>query len=425
MNILVLGSGGREHSISWKLAQSSKMDKLYIVPGNAGTHELGENVEISVNDFEGIKEFIKKNQINMLIVGPEEPLVKGITDFLRHDPQLKKLIIIGPDKKGALLEGSKDFAKSFMQKYGIPTAQYKSFDASSVDEAYEFLNTLNPPYVLKADGLAGGKGVVILENIKKARAELAQMFEGKFGEAGKKVVIEEFLNGIELSVFVLTDGKNYKLLPEAKDYKQIGEGNTGLNTGGMGSVSPVPFVDDAFMNEVEHEIIQPTIQGLMNEGINYQGFIFFGLMKVEDKPLVVEYNVRMGDPEAEAVIPRIETDLVSLFEKLPNQQLDEMELEINPRAVGSVMMVSGGYPEKYEKGKVITGLNSYNPDTLIFHAGTKTMEDQVITSGGRVLAITSYGDDIFNALNHSYETIRHITFENAYYRKDIGFDLKA
>ena len=425
MNILVLGSGGREHSISWKLAQSSKMDKLYIAPGNAGTHELGENVEISVNDFEGIKEFIKKNQINMLIVGPEEPLVKGITDFLRHDSQLEKLIIIGPGKKGALLEGSKDFAKSFMQKYGIPTAQYNSFDASSLDEAYEFLNTLNPPYVLKADGLAGGKGVVILENLKKARAELAQMFEGKFGEAGKKVVIEEFLNGIELSVFVLTDGKNYKILPEAKDYKQIGEGNTGLNTGGMGSLSPVPFADDVFMNKLEHDIIQPTIQGLMNEGINYQGFIFFGLMKVEDKPLVVEYNVRMGDPEAEAVIPRIETDLVSLFEKIPNQQLDEMELEINPRAAVSVMMVSGGYPEKYEKGKPITGLNSYNPDTLIFHAGTKILEDQVITNGGRVLAITSYGDDIFNALNHSYETIRHITFENAYYRKDIGFDLKA
>jgi len=425
MNILVLGSGGREHSISWKLAQSSKMDKLYIAPGNAGTHELGENVEISVNDFEGIKEFIKKNQINMLIVGPEEPLVKGITDFLRHDSQLEKLIIIGPGKKGALLEGSKDFAKSFMQKYGIPTAQYNSFDVSSLDEAYEFLNTLNPPYVLKADGLAGGKGVVILENLKKARAELAQMFEGKFGEAGKKVVIEEFLNGIELSVFVLTDGKNYKILPEAKDYKQIGEGNTGLNTGGMGSLSPVPFADDVFMNKLEHDIIQPTIQGLMNEGINYQGFIFFGLMKVEDKPLVVEYNVRMGDPEAEAVIPRIETDLVSLFEKIPNQQLDEMELEINPRAAVSVMMVSGGYPEKYEKGKPITGLNSYNPDTLIFHAGTKILEDQVITNGGRVLAITSYGDDIFNALNHSYETIRHITFENAYYRKDIGFDLKA
>ncbi len=425
MNIFVLGSGGREHSISWKLAQSSKMDKLYIAPGNAGTHELGENVEISVNDFEGIKEFIKKNQINMLIVGPEEPLVKGITDFLRHDSQLEKLIIIGPGKKGALLEGSKDFAKSFMQKYGIPTAQYNSFDVSSLDEAYEFLNTLNPPYVLKADGLAGGKGVVILENLKKARAELAQMFEGKFGEAGKKVVIEEFLNGIELSVFVLTDGKNYKILPEAKDYKQIGEGNTGLNTGGMGSLSPVPFADDVFMNKLEHDIIQPTIQGLMNEGINYQGFIFFGLMKVEDKPLVVEYNVRMGDPEAEAVIPRIETDLVSLFEKIPNQQLDEMELEINPRAAVSVMMVSGGYPEKYEKGKPITGLNSYNPDTLIFHAGTKILEDQVITNGGRVLAITSYGDDIFNALNHSYETIRHITFENAYYRKDIGFDLKA
>lgn len=426
MNILILGSGGREHALAWKIADSPKTDQIFIAPGNAGTKALGTNIPVDVNDFDGIKMAVIENDIEMVVVGPEVPLVKGIHDFFLADKLLQNIPVIGPVKKAALLEGSKDFAKAFMIRHNIPTARYKTFDSSTIQEGVDFLEQLNPPYVLKADGLAAGKGVLIIHNLKEAKAELRKMIgEGKFGDASSKVVIEEFLKGVEISFFVLTDGDAYIILPAAKDYKRIGEGDTGLNTGGMGSISPVPFADKEFKAKIEEKIVKPTIRGLRKEGLHYQGFIFFGLINVNNEPYVIEYNCRMGDPEAEVVIPRIKSDLVELFEHVASKTLQDATIEFDPRVAASVMLVSKGYPEKYEKGKPISGIANVN-NCVLFHAGTSTdVESNTIkTSGGRVIAITAYGTDIESALKTAYENAGIVDFEGKYFRKDIGFDLK-
>jgi phosphoribosylamine--glycine ligase len=423
MNVLILGSGGREHAFAWKIAQSPKLTNLYIAPGNAGTTQVGTNVAISVNDFEAIKTFVLDNGVNMVVVGPEDPLVNGVHDFFLADDQLKNIPVIGPKKDGAELEGSKEFSKKFMQKHGVPTAAYQSFTADNLEEGYAFLETLKPPFVLKADGLAAGKGVLILEDLNEAKQELKNMVaDGKFGAASATVVIEEFLHGIELSVFVLTDGENYKILPSAKDYKRIGEGDKGLNTGGMGAISPVPFADEAFIAKVEEQVVKPTVAGLKADGIDYQGFIFIGLMNDNGNPSVVEYNVRMGDPETEVVIPRIKSDLLDLFEGVATRTLGEKTYEVDQRTATTVMLVSGGYPEAYEKGKVMTGFDTIE-NSIPFHAGTKQEGDDIVTSGGRVLALTSFGADIQEALSHSFANAEKVNFEKKNYRSDIGFDL--
>lgn len=422
MNILILGSGGREHAFAWKLAQSPKLNQLFIAPGNAGTAQVGTNVEIGVNDFDAIKDFVLTNDIKIVVVGPEDPLVNGIHDFFLADAQLKNIGVIGPKKDGAELEGSKEFSKIFMEKHGVPTAKYQSFNTSNLEDGYAFLETLSPPFVLKADGLAAGKGVLILEDLNEAKSELANMTNGKFGDASATVVIEEFLHGIELSVFVLTDGENYKILPSAKDYKRIGEGDKGLNTGGMGAISPVPFADQAFLNKVEELVVKPTISGLKADGIDYKGFVFIGLMNDNGNPSVVEYNVRMGDPETEVVIPRIKSDLLDLFEGVANQTLHEKTFEVDERTATTVMLVSGGYPEAYEKGKIMTGFDAIE-NSLPFHAGTKQDGEDIVTSGGRVIALTSFGSNIKEALNYSFANAEKIKFDKKYYRTDIGFDL--
>jgi phosphoribosylamine--glycine ligase len=424
MNVLVVGSGGREHTLSWKIAQSSMCEKLFIAPGNAGTAALGQNIDIAVDDFEALKTLVLENDISMLVVGPEDPLVKGIYDFFKADDSLKEVTVIGPSKRGALLEGSKEFSKKFMQKHDVPTAAYQSFTKDTLDQGCAFLETLNPPYVLKADGLAAGKGVLIIDDLQEAKSELKSMLaDAKFGAASAKVVIEEFLDGIELSVFVLTDGKNYKVLPAAKDYKRIGEGDTGLNTGGMGAISPVPFADKFFMEKVEDQIIKPTIKGLQEEEIAYQGFIFIGLMNVKGDPYVIEYNVRMGDPETEVVIPRIKSDLLNLFKGIGDGTFSEKDFYVDEDTAVTVMLVSGGYPESYEKGKVMTGWEDCQ-GSLLFHAGTKQDGERVLSNGGRVLAVTSMGRDMETALAKSFENAEKIKFDKKYYRKDIGFDLK-
>jgi len=423
MNILVLGSGGREHAIAWKIAASPKLGKLYVAPGNAGTREIAENVAIKADDFDAVAEFVRKAKIDMVVVGPEDPLVKGIVDYFSAKPEFKELMVVGPDKISAQLEGSKEFAKMFMQKYGIPTAKYLSITAENISEGEKFLESVNPPYVLKADGLAAGKGVLILDNLDEAKRELRNMLGGKFGSAGSKVVLEQYLDGIECSVFALTDGKSYVLLPEAKDYKRIGEGNTGLNTGGMGSVSPVPFYDADFARKVEERIVKPTINGICAEGMNYRGFVFFGLMNVNGDPYVIEYNVRMGDPETESVMLRIKSDLVELLEAAAKRELAGKSVEFDSRSAATVMMVSGGYPEAYEKGKVISGLEKVK-SSVCFHAGTAVSGNDVVTSGGRVIAVSSYGNTIFSALETSYSSLKNISFDKCYYRTDLGFDLK-
>jgi phosphoribosylamine---glycine ligase len=423
MNILLLGSGGREHALAWKMLQSPKCNELFVAPGNAGTAQIATNVNLNILDFEAIKTFSIQENISMVVVGPEDPLVNGIFDFFKNDEQLKKIPVIGPSKTGATLEGSKEFAKEFMVRHHIPTAGYASFTAATVDEGCEFLETLEAPYVLKADGLAAGKGVLILHDLTEAKSELRNMLvKQKFGQASSKVVIEAFLDGIELSCFVLTDGKNYKILPTAKDYKRIGEGDTGLNTGGMGAVSPVPFVDAVLMEKIESRIVKPTIEGLQKDGIEYKGFVFIGLINVKGEPIVIEYNVRMGDPETEVVIPRLKTDLVELFLAVANQNLDEVTLEIDSRSVTTVMLVSGGYPDEYEKGKEISGIEKVQ-DSIIFHAGTTLKNEKVISNGGRVLAITSFGETFVEAIKKSYQNIEKLHFDKMYYRKDIGNDL--
>ena len=425
MNILILGSGGREHAIAWKIAQSPKVESIFIAPGNAGTKNVGTNIPIELDDFNSIKMLVVEKDVDMVIVGPEAPLVIGIYDFFKNDPILVDIPLIGPSKLGAMLEGSKSFAKDFMDKHNIPTAAYRTFNSTNIEEGYSFLESLSAPYVLKADGLAAGKGVLIINDIEEAKNELQLMInDKKFGEASSQVVIEEFLSGIELSVFVLTDGENYVILPEAKDYKRIGEADTGLNTGGMGSVSPVPFATPEFMTKVENEIIKPTVDGLSKDGIDYIGFIFFGLIKVNDNPYVIEYNCRMGDPETESVIPRIKTDLVDLFEATANGTLNTIDIEFDERAAASIMLVSGGYPGTYEKGKVITGLDNVN-NCIMFHAGTTVdiENNSIKTSGGRVMAVTSLADDINSALELAYANVDIIDFESKNVRRDIGFDL--
>ncbi|ARV07287.1 phosphoribosylamine--glycine ligase [Polaribacter sp. SA4-10] len=423
MNILILGSGGREHAFALKLSQSNKINQLFVAPGNAGTDKIAKNINISLTDFEAVKKTVLENEIKMVVVGPEVPLVAGIHDFFLADEDLKNIPVIGPKKDGALLEGSKDFSKQFMQKHGVPTARYQSFTKENLTEGFAFLETLAPPFVLKADGLAAGKGVLILNSLEEAKAELEEMVSNnKFGEASSTVVIEEFLKGIELSVFVLTDGKNYKILPSAKDYKRISEGDTGLNTGGMGAISPVPFADEAFLNKVEELVVKPTIAGLLKDGIDYRGFIFIGLMNDNGNPSVVEYNVRMGDPETEVVLPRIESDLFDLFDGVANQNLDEKSFKVTSKTATTVMLVAGGYPEAYEKNKEITGLENVTEST-VFHAGTIIKDNKVVSNGGRVMAVTSFGDTIEEALEKSYRSIAKISFDKMNYRKDIGFDL--
>ncbi|MCL9809923.1 phosphoribosylamine--glycine ligase [Flavobacterium luminosum] len=423
MTILLLGSGGREHALAWKMLQSPLCHQLFVAPGNAGTAPLATNVNLNPLDFQSVKSFVLDHQIDMVVVGPEDPLVQGIYDFFKGDPQISHITVIGPSKVGAQLEGSKEFAKEFLIRHNIPTARYESFIKDTVEQGCEFLTTLSAPYVLKADGLAAGKGVLILNDLAEAQQELRNMLvDAKFGEASSKVVIEEFLDGIELSCFVLTDGKSYKILPTAKDYKRIGEGDTGLNTGGMGAVSPVPFADAVLMEKIENRIVKPTVEGLQKDGIEYKGFIFIGLINVKGEPMVIEYNVRMGDPETEVVMPRIQSDLLELFQAVAKQELEKVTLEIDKRAATTVIVASGGYPEEYEKGKIITGLKEVD-GSIVFHAGTKQANDEVVTNGGRVLAVTSYGDNFQEAIKKSYESIQKIHFDRMYFRKDIGQDL--
>ena len=422
MKVLILGSGGREHALAWKISQSPLLTKLFVAPGNAGTEQLGTNVDLSPTDFPAVEKFVIDTGIEMVIVGPEAPLVAGIYDYFQENKKLRKIHLIGPSQLGAALEGSKKFANEFMVRNDIPTARYLNVTLDSYDEGVAYLKSLEPPYVLKADGLAAGKGVLILESLDEAARELKVMLEGKFGDASANVVIEEFLPGIEVSVFVLTDGKSYLIFPEAKDYKRIGEGDSGLNTGGMGAVSPVPFADKIFMKKVEEKIIKPSVGGLSKEKIEYKGFLYIGLMNVLGNPYVIEYNVRMGDPEAEVVLPRIKSDLLDLFVAVGQNRLAKKTLETDPQTVCTVMLVSGGYPGSYEKGKEITGLDQENK-SVVFHAGTKSSEEKVLTNGGRVLSITSFGDDMIDALARSYKTAERISFEGKYCRKDIGFDL--
>lgn len=425
MNILILGSGGREHAFAWKAAQSPKVKSIFIAPGNAGTGNVGTNIPVELDDFNSIKMLVVEKDVDMVIVGPEAPLVNGIYDYFINDPILKDIPVIGPSKAGAMLEGSKSFAKDFMSKHNIPTAAYRTFNSTNIDEGHAFLESLSAPFVLKADGLAAGKGVLIINDIEDAKNELTSMIsDKKFGEASAHVVIEEFLSGIELSVFILTDGEGYVILPEAKDYKPIGEADTGLNTGGMGSISPVPFANTEFMQKVENQVIKPTVEGLANDGINYKGFIFFGLINVDDNPYVIEYNCRMGDPEAESVIPRVKTDLIDLFEATANGTLDSADIEFDPRTAAAIMLVSGGYPGHYEKGKVISGIENVN-NCIIFHAGTATdiENNSVKTNGGRVIAVTSLGDNLSSALELAYTNVDMIDFDGKYVRRDIGFDL--
>jgi len=423
MNILVLGSGGREHTFAWKIAQSPLCKKLFVAPGNSGTAQIATNLPLSVTDFEAVKKVVAENEITMIVVGPEDPLVQGIYDTFHKDPAFNHVQVVGPSKIAAQLEGSKEFAKEFMKRHHIPTAAYKSFTVDTLEEGYSFLESLKPPYVLKADGLAAGKGVLIIQDLNEAKQELKTMLvDSKFGSASNKVVIEEFLEGIELSCFVLTDGTNYKILPMAKDYKRIGEGDKGLNTGGMGAVSPVPFASKDFQKKIEEEIVLPTVKGLEKDNLPYKGFVFIGLIKVGDQPKVIEYNVRMGDPETEVVLPRMKTDLVELFQSLETNTLSEKTLEIDTHAASTVVLVSGGYPESYEKGKVISGLDTVS-DSLVFHAGAISKNNAVVTSGGRVLAVTSYGETYKEAIKKSYQSIEKLKFDKMYYRKDIGFDL--
>jgi len=423
MNILLLGSGGREHALAWKMLQSKDCTNLFVAPGNAGTAAIAHNLDLNPNDFSALKTAVLEKAINMVVVGPEDPLVNGIYDFFKKDPLLKDIPVIGPSQKGAQLEGSKEFAKEFLIRHQIPTAAYQSFTKENVEAGYAFLETLKAPYVLKADGLAAGKGVLILNHLEEAKLELKNMLvDAKFGSASTKVVIEEFLDGIELSCFVLTDGKSYKILPTAKDYKRIGEGDAGLNTGGMGAISPVPFADEVLMAKIEERIVKPTIAGFAKDAIDYKGFVFIGLINVNNEPFVIEYNVRMGDPETEVVLPRIESDLVKLFQAVASQTLDSTTLEIDPRSATTVMIVSGGYPEEYQKGMIISGLDQVK-DSLVFHAGTALKGTEVVSNGGRVLAVTSFGADFNQALKTSYQNIDKLHFDKMYYRKDIGFDL--